>query len=177
MSRCQNLPSANNGAGFALKATEEDRGGFIYSPANNGESKAGETPEGGLRSYGSMTYTGLKSFLYAGVDKEDVRVRAANDWIRRHYTLKTNPGMGDQGLYYYYHVFSKALDAMGDATLLDSDGQKHDWRADLVNELAARQQSDGSWVNQADRWFEGDANLVTAYSLLALSHVAPDSEK
>ena len=34
-----------------------------------------------------MTYTGLKTFLYAGVGKDDPRVKAAVDWIRRHYTL------------------------------------------------------------------------------------------
>ena len=33
-----------------------------------------------------------------------------------------------------------------------------------------RQSPDGSWVNPADRFMEGDPNLVTAYALLALSH-------
>ncbi|MEZ6094275.1 MAG: prenyltransferase/squalene oxidase repeat-containing protein [Pirellulaceae bacterium] len=177
MSRCQNLQSDHNNAGFALKTTPEDSGGFIYSPANNGESKAGESPDGGLRSYGSMTYTGLKSFLYAGVKGDDIRVQAAKDWIRRHYTLKTNPGMGDQGLYYYYHVFAKALDAAGDSMIEDSDGTAHDWRVDFIEEIASRQLPDGSWVNAADRWYEGDPNLVTAYVLMALSHVTPDTEE
>ena len=36
--------------------------------------------------------------------------------------------------------------------------------------IAARQQPDGSWVNSNPRWMEGDANLVTAYALLALAH-------
>ena len=58
-----------------------------------------------------MTYGGLKSFLYAGVSKDDPRVKAAVDWIRRHYTLEENPGMGKAGLYYYYHTFAKAMDA------------------------------------------------------------------
>ncbi|MFN9343896.1 MAG: prenyltransferase/squalene oxidase repeat-containing protein, partial [Planctomycetota bacterium] len=156
MSRCQNLPSEHNAAKFAEAVTAEDRGGFIYSAVGKGESKAGETPEGGLRSYASMTYAGLKSFLYAGLKKDDPRVQAAIDWIRRHYDLKSNPGMGEQGLYYYYHVFAKALSAFGEPQFVDAQGVGHDWRADLTEELARRQRPDGSWVNATDRWYESD---------------------
>ena len=45
-----------------------------------------------------MTYTGLKSFLYAGVNKDDPRVKAAVSWVRAHYTFEENPGMGQAGL-------------------------------------------------------------------------------
>ena len=76
--------------------------------------------------------------------------------------------MGNAGLFYYYHTFAKALDAMGMKTLVDEDGKEHDWRAELVAELAQRQRPDGSWINDNDRWLEGDANLVTGYALLAL---------
>ena len=174
MSRCQNLPSEYNSAEWAAKVTEEDRGGFIYSAAESGETKAGESPTGGLRSYASMTYAGLKSFLYAGVDKNDVRVQAAFDWIARHYDLKSNPGMGQQGLYYYYHVFAKTLNAMGEPVVTDSQGQEHHWRKDLIEQLAASQRDDGSWTNSADRWYEGDPNLVTSYSLMALGYCRPE---
>ena len=54
------------------------------------------------------------------------------------------------------------------ASFTTPDGVKHDWRADLVATLAKRQKPDGSWTNDADRWMEGDPNLVTAYALLAL---------
>ena len=177
ISRTQNLSTQHNEMEFATKSTADDKGGFIYTPAGTGESKAGETPDGGLRSYASMTYAGLKSFLYAGLSKDDVRVQAAMDWIRRHYDLDTNPGMGKQGLYYYYHVFAKALDAHGEQYLTDAAGKKHNWRAELVAQLAATQQKDGSWINNADRWYEGDPNLVTSYSLLALSYCSPAKDK
>lgn len=170
MSRCQNLPSEHNASEYAEVVTEEDKGGFIYSAVGKGESKAGETPEGGLRSYASMTYAGLKSFLYAGLKRDDPRVQAALDWIRRHYDLKSNPGLGEQGLYYYYHVFAKSMAAVGESEFVDAQGVRHNWRADLTAELAARQKSDGSWVNGTDRWYESDPNLVTAYSLMALSY-------
>jgi squalene-hopene/tetraprenyl-beta-curcumene cyclase len=177
MSRCQNLPSAHNTLGYAAVVTAEDKGGFIYSAAGEGESKAGKTPEGGLRSYASMTYAGLKSFLHAGLNKDDIRVQAALDWIRRNYDLKSNPGMGEQGLFYYYHVFAKALSTLNERQFVDASGKAHNWRAELTAELASRQKTDGSWVNATDRWYEGDPNLVTCYALMALSYCDPKYDK
>jgi squalene-hopene/tetraprenyl-beta-curcumene cyclase len=167
VSRCQNLESEHNTTPFAPRNPD---GGFYYTCAAGGSSKAGETPNGGLRSYGSMTYAGLKSMLYAGVGPDDPRVKAAVEWIRRHYDLKSNPGMGTSGLYYYYHVFAKSLDAIGEGIIKEADGKTHPWRVEMIRELATRQQPDGSWVNKDDRWLEGDPNLVTGYALLALSY-------
>ncbi len=173
ISRCQNLESEQNRTPFSAKNPD---GGFYYTPAAGGSSQAGTTATGGLRSYGSMTYAGLKSMIFAGVASDDPRVKAAVSWIRKNYELKTNPGIGSAGLYYYYHTFAKALDAMGQATFEDEGGQRHDWRAELTELLAQRQRPDGSWVNENDRWLEGDANLVTAYSLLALAYCKSDSK-
>ena len=117
-----------------------------------------------------MTYAGLKSMIYAGVGPDDPRVEAALKWIRKHYGLESNPGMGDAGLYYYYHVFAKALDATGLDLIEDADGVEHDWRRELVEELVRRQRADGSWVNENSRWMEGDPSLVTGYALLALAY-------
>jgi squalene-hopene/tetraprenyl-beta-curcumene cyclase len=120
-----------------------------------------------------MTYAGLKSMIFAGVDSNDPRVKAAVEWIRRHYDLTTNPGMGDAGLYYYYHTFAKALDALGQNFLVAGDGQRHDWRAELNQELARRQQANGSWINENERWLEANPDLVTGYVLLTLSYTKP----
>lgn len=167
VSRCQNLESEHNTTKFAAKNPD---GGFYYTVAAGGASMAGETPEGGLRSYGSMTYSGLKSMIFAGLGPEDSRVKAAFDWCSKHYDLTSNPGMGEAGLFYYYHTFAKALDAMGVGKIKAGDGSEHDWRAELVAELAKRQQANGAWVNTSDRWMEGDPNLVTGYVLLTLSY-------
>jgi squalene-hopene/tetraprenyl-beta-curcumene cyclase len=173
VSRCQNLESKDNTTPVAAKVND---GGFYYTIAGGGQSQAGETPEGGLRSYGSMTYAGLKSMIYAGVSRDDPRVKAAHEWIQKNYTIQENPGMGANGLYYYYHTFAKALDANGDKEIVDGDGVAHDWRAELAGQLVSTQSSDGSWVNSTPRWLEGDPNLVTAYSLLALSYCKPAKE-
>jgi len=174
VSRCQNLETEHNTTKFAAKNPD---GGFYYTPAAGGTSQAGETPDGGLRSYGSMTYAGLKSMIYAGVGPEDPRVKAAYNWVKKHYALESNPGMGNAGLYYYYHTFAKALAAIGKDVIVDADGEQHDWRAEITRELAERQQEDGSWLNKNTRWLEGDPELVTGYALLALSYCRPEQEQ
>ena len=170
VSRSQNLESEYNTTEFAPKIND---GGFFYTPAVGGQSKAGTTPDGGLRSYGSMTYAGLKSMVYAGLTADDPRVRAAFEWARSHYTMTENPGMGQQGLYYYYMTLGRTLDTLEVGELIDADRVVHDWREDMAEQLFRAQKPNGSWVNEADRWYEGDPNLVTAYALIALSKTEP----
>lgn len=167
VSRTQNLEGPHNTLPFAAKNPD---GGFYYTPAAGGESQAGTTPNGGLRSYASMTYAGLKSMIFAGLSKDDPRVKAALTWLGKHYTFEENPGLGDAGLYYYFHTAAKALDVLGEETFTDAAGVDHPWRRELATALVARQQEDGSWINGNPRWMEGDPNLVTAYALLALSY-------
>jgi len=171
ISRCQMFDPSNDQS-FADGPGD---GGFVYTPANGGESMAGTEMVAGrprLRSYGSMTYAGFKSLLYANVDRDDPRIKAAIEWITRQYTLDRNPNMPDaqsaEGLYYYYYVFARALYAWRQETILDSTGGPHPWRRELCEKLLSLQRSDGSWVNEKDRWYEGNPHLVTAYSILAL---------
>ena len=182
ISRCQGIDTNDL---LADKIVQD--GGFIYSTTINkdligvpeskanpemmDEAKLGK-PVSGLRTYGSMTYAGFKSYLYAQLDRNDPRVEAALTWIGNNYTLDRNPGLPDaaklQGLYYYYMTFARAFDAFGETTLQTADGKQHDWANDLIDAIASRQNEDGSWSNEADRWMEGDPNLVTCYSLIAL---------
>ncbi|NOZ20640.1 MAG: hypothetical protein GXP25_06075 [Planctomycetes bacterium] len=154
LQRCQNFAKTND------QPWAGNDGGFIYAP---GQSKAG-----GTRSYGSMTYAGLKSFLYANVKRDDPRVQAAVSWIKNHYTLDCNPNMGEQGLYYAYHTFAKAMHVYGDEVLVDPKGTSHAWRKDLVTKLLSLQKGDGFWVNENGRWMESNPVLVTAYACISL---------
>jgi squalene-hopene/tetraprenyl-beta-curcumene cyclase len=169
VSRTQNLEGPHNTLPFPAKNPD---GGFYYTPAAGGESQAGTTPSGGLRSYGSMTYAGLKSMIFAGLSKDDPRVKAAVAWLGKNYTFEQNPGMGDAGLFYYFHTAAKALDVFNAETFTDDKGVKHAWRSELADAVLKRQQADGSWVGANPKWMEGDPNLVTAYALLALSYCA-----
>ncbi len=109
--------------------------------------------------------------IYAGLSADDPRVVAAMSFIRKHYSLTENPGMGHAGQFYYYHTFAKSLKVAEIDILDDDSGKPHDWRRELSAQLIAMQQADGSWVNQEnDRWMEGDRQLVTAYALLSLAN-------
>ena len=171
ISRCQNHETEHNTTPFSAKNSD---GGFYYTAAAGGKSQAGLSATGGLRSYGSMTYAGLKSMIYAGVDKNDSRVKAAHAWIQQNYNLDLNPGLGLAGLYYYYHTFAKTLYAMDSPTFVDANGNIHFWQSELLSKLAARQQENGSWVNENERWLEGESNLVSGYALMALSYCRPE---
>lgn len=167
VTRCQNLETELTVNPSAVKNPD---GGFFYTVAAGGGSPAGKTEEGALRSYGAMTYAGLKSMVYAGLTKDDKRVRAALTWLGKNYSVAENPGMGQAGVYYYYQTFAKTMDAMGAEDFTDAAGKKHDWRAELIAELARRQAPDGSWVNTDRKWMESDQNLATGFALLALSY-------
>ena len=51
------------------------------------------------------------------------------------------------------------------------NSSNHNWRNDMTDALLASQRADGSWINSADRWQEGQPELVTLYALLALEEV------
>jgi len=161
-------------------------GGAIYATSETKEklgvpqSMAGEVSEDGvtkLRTYGSMTYAMFKTYIYAQLendDPNDPRIKDALRWISNNYSLEQNPGMPAetkmQGYFYYIVTFAKALDADPKRKVVTTaDGKEHNWANDLIAKLAAIQSSDGSFVNSADRWLEGDPVVVTAYALTALN--------
>ncbi len=168
---CQNLPAYNPEKWASDDAA--NKGGFIYAP---GRSMAGETnlPSGrvALRSYGSMSYAGLLSYIYADLKRDDPRVTAVVDWLKTNFTVEENPALGSQGLFYYYQVMAKALSVYG-ADLLEVPGGKTvNWREQLALKLINLQHADGSWANENGRWFEKDPALVTAYCVIALDLIA-----
>jgi len=168
ISRTQNLTNSNDQK-WASDAPE-NKGGFVYFPEN---TKAEETVSADgkvtYRSYGSASYLGLLSLIYSQVDKSDPRVKAAVSWLTRNYTVAENPGMGQQGLFYYYITMAKALSIAGIDTLTLANGKKINWRQDLSKRLLDLQSADGSWTNQqSGRFWEKDPNLVTSYATITL---------
>lgn len=161
----QNLDKTKEGTWIVSGAKD---GGFFYTPVSSKASdKLGDSDT--LRSYGSMTYAGLKSMIYAQLDREDPRVKAAVDWACQHYTLDENPGMGPEGHFYYLHTFAKALAVLGEDVLTTADGTPRRWRVDLIQKLLQLQKGEGQWVNDASgRWQESIPELVTCYALISL---------
>ncbi len=173
VSRCQNSEKTVKELGGKTGLRKEDEGGFVYFP---GDTKAGEVelPDGkvALRSYASMTYAGMLSFIYADMSPEDPRIKAALTWLGANYSLTENPGMGAQGLFYYYNTMAKALGITGMKKLTLANGEKIPWAEKLALQIFEQQQQDGSWKNAgSNRWMEDNPILVTAYSLLALEHI------
>ncbi|HZJ14509.1 MAG TPA: prenyltransferase/squalene oxidase repeat-containing protein [Chthoniobacteraceae bacterium] len=167
VSRCQNLPATNKEPWASDDPA--NKGGFIYYP---GFSNAGEQELPGgrkaLRSYGTISYAGLLSFIYAELPEDDQRVVAALDWLKKNYTLEENPGMGQAGFYYYLHLAAKGLASAGIETLETGNGKKADWTHEIATRLMNLQAADGSWVNDTARWMEKDPVLVTSYSVMTL---------
>ncbi len=119
-----------------------------------------------------MSYAGLLSMLYADLEKDDPRVAAVTDWLNSNFTVKENPGLGQQGLYYYFNVMAKALTAANIDTLTTEDGKKIDWRKELSQTILSAQREDGSWFNKNSRWWENQPELVTCYAVLTPRSVA-----
>ena len=169
VARCQNLKSSNPSPWVSEQPA--DKGGFVYYP---GFSNAGasERPDGtkALRSYGSMSYAGLLSFIYAELSPEDPRMAAAREWLDAHFTLEENPGLGEQGLYYYYHLMAKALVASAPGSTPGGTGRgvPPHWAEALAHKLLQLQSGNGSWTNRNSRWMEADPVLASAYSMMAL---------
>ncbi len=148
----------------------ETRGGFAY---NTEDPKGGATTNASgkvmLRAYGSMTYAGLLALVHAQLEKSDPRVRSAVEFGSRYWTLEENPGQGQQGLYFYYNVMTRALSAAGmDALPRQNSQEQIRWREEVVKKIMSLQRPDGSWANANNRWWENDPVLATSYALLAL---------
>lgn len=162
-SRLQNMDAADT----------ENHGGFGYESGGDRGGVTAERTTGTptLRGFGSMTYAGLESMIYAQVGRDDPRVRSAIAWAVRHWSVTENPGQGSRGLFYYYAIMAKTLPLMGSGDLTAA-GKTIAWRSDLATQLLKVQQQDGSWVNTDNTFWENDPALVTSYALLSLARCA-----
>lgn len=165
-----------------------DEGGFLYKrdsgkpptpPQGGSKAKAPDAKAGKkigkrppLRSYGSITYSGLEAMIFAQVTRDDPRVISAIDYARRHWTLDENPGMGQQGLYYYYTIMARSLSLLdiNELPAINEGDAPIKWRDELIKKVVSLQKVDGSWVNTNNRFWEGDPVLSTSYALLTLEY-------
>lgn len=152
------------------KTDGPDKGGAAYNE---------RTPQGGsvtnragkvhLRAYGSMSYAAVLSMCSAKLTRGDPRVRNALDYCSRYWSVDENPGMGNQGLYYYFDILARALQAAGVETLVAPDGRTIDWKEELSGKLLSLQKADGSWVNDNNRFWEADPVLCTSFAMICLA--------
>jgi squalene-hopene/tetraprenyl-beta-curcumene cyclase len=154
LQRTQNRSESND------QSWAKNDGGFIYYPGYS------QVPDS-TTSYGSASYAGIMSYSWANVKKTDQRVQSVLQYVRNNYSVDENPGIGDKALYYYYMVFAKALQAVGEDVIVDSRGQRHNWREDLAKKLIALQKPEGYWVNSNPAEMQSNRVLVTAFTLMA----------
>lgn len=121
-----------------------------------------------VKTYGSMTAAGLEAMLVCfdrvrAADfaecKESPQYRPVEEglaWLGRNFSVRDNPGLGDNRLYYYLHGLSRVGTALGYKYI-----GSRDWYALLSAELVARQDSEGAWGY-------GDV-ADTAFALMALA--------
>jgi squalene-hopene/tetraprenyl-beta-curcumene cyclase len=159
------LQRTQNNGEVNRQAWAANDGGFVYYPGFSYSS------EGSTASYGSATYAGVMSYVWANVKKDDDRVKAVLRWVRDHYTVDENPGMGQRTVYYYYMVFAKALQAVGEPIIVDAKGRSHNWREDLGRKLISLQHREGYWVNTDAAELQDNKVLVTAFTMQAIEAV------
>lgn len=153
-----------------LQETEgPNAGGAAY---NERTAQAGSSTNSSgrvrLNAYGSMSYAAVLSLCHAKLTRDDMRVKSALEYCSRFWTVDENPGMGNQGLYYYYDIVSRALSVAGVNELVQPDGTRVDWRKELAAKIVSLQRPDGSWANTNNRFWENDPVLATSFAILTL---------
>jgi squalene-hopene/tetraprenyl-beta-curcumene cyclase len=181
--KCQNNSETNNDPEFVAELKSKglvvgDDGSLYYSTVADAKAQKVGTKKvadkESIAGYGSMTYDGIKTYLYAGLKKDAPEVKAAIDWVRKNYSVELHPGFPFdaaqrqhlRGLYHYYLVMSRALDALGENPFVTFDGKKHDWAREIAEQLVKQVKDSKMWKNDNSAWFEGDPLLVTSYVLV-----------
>lgn len=181
--KCQNNSETNNDPEFVAELKSKglvvgDDGSLYYSTvADPAAQKVGTkkvADKESIAGYGSMTYDGIKTYLYAGLKKDAPEVKAAIDWVRKNYSVELHPGFPYdnaqrqhlRGLYHYYLVMSRALEAYGENPFVTFDGKKHDWAREIAEQLVKQVKESKMWKNDNSAWFEGDPLLTTSYVLV-----------
>ncbi|MEE8460422.1 MAG: prenyltransferase/squalene oxidase repeat-containing protein [Phycisphaerales bacterium] len=175
--RCQNFSrdAAGRDAGF-------DDGGFFFTAANRAQNKAGVsgTDRNGViryHSYGSATADGVRALIRCGLAPDHPRVLAAQDWLQRNFSTRTNPGVfepvlaadRDAALNYWCWSVSHALRLLS-VTTVDRDGLEVAWAPWLADDLMSRQLPDGSWKNPHSFMKEDDPLIATTLAAAALAN-------
>ncbi len=134
-----------------------------------------------------LTYDELLGCIYETMREDNPTLQRAYQAIQASYTMRRNPDLtgrlagrfagqygddrfrrGKSGLYYYYLVVARTLGAIPTAKLQTTEGRTHDWSRELSERLLLLQADEGYWVNEDQRWWEGDPVLVTSYAILSL---------
>jgi|GEM_PF-7126877 len=123
-----------------------------------------------LRSYGSITYSQLKSMIYANLSPRDPRVARLSHWLRAEKQIQNNPAAhGSQGLLYFCLVYARVMHAMEKTHRVSIISL---WRVPLVHLMQSLRRPGGYWKNTySGQWLEGNRIMATTYAALIFDNV------
>jgi squalene-hopene/tetraprenyl-beta-curcumene cyclase len=68
-------------------------------------------------------------------------------------------------------VLAKALQAVGESTIVDGRGRSHDWREELGRKLLSLQHAEGYWVNPVKDEMQDNPVLVTSFTMATIQAI------
>ncbi len=140
-----------------IKSVQRKDGGWSYG------SPEIESPWA-ASSYGSMTATALMVLKVCGVPTTDPQLKKGLDWLKRHYTISSNPGAYDWH-YYFILVLQRTMTIPPEQPLI---GERN-WYEEAAAYLLSLQQPDGHWKGGAQ-----EAGLMaTPFAILFLKKAIP----
>jgi len=140
-----------------IKSMQREDGGWSYAGIEV-TSPWAET------SYGSMSMTALMGLKICGVSPTAQHFQRGLEWLKRHYTITSNPGAYEWH-YYYLLALQRAL------TIPPSQEKsgKHNWYEEGAAYLLSQQQPDGRWKSGGQE----EPIMSTCFSILFLSKAIP----
>jgi len=140
-----------------VRRTQLDNGGWLYNLVEGGSPWA----EG---AYGSMTATGLMALKMCGAPVNDKQIQKGLEWIKKYYTITSNPGSVH---WHYYYLL--ALERFCDVPPRQEILVGHNWYREMSNLLVAEQKPNGRWVDY-EEYFP-----TTCFALLLLNRAVPEA--
>jgi len=139
------------------KSTQREDGGWGYGDTSIDSPWA-------VSSYGSMTTTALIVLKVCGIPTADPQFQKGLEWLKRHYTITSNPGAYDWG-YYYLLALQRAMTIPPEQALID----ERNWYEEGAAYLLSQQQPDGSWKGSEQE----AALMATPFAILFLKKAIP----
>jgi hypothetical protein len=114
--------------------------------------------------FGSATAAGILSYR-ANLRRTIAACRTRSSDRRELRSTRTGNG---QGVHYYYMVFAKALQVMGEPSSRRQGG-KHNWREELGASCCRYCRRPGNDKNPAE--MQGNKTLVTSFTMMAIEAI------
>jgi squalene-hopene/tetraprenyl-beta-curcumene cyclase len=135
-------------------------------PGLRPESTEANAPSGSATAAAILVLLGRP-----GAKPDDAPIRAAGEWLGRHYTLEQNPGANSVDLPEYYFLLASTYQVLGSTKLVRPDGRQIDGVRKLAEKLINLQNGNGSYPDGHVGAQPRNPVLATSYCLFALETI------